>query len=133
MSVDNLLFLNEDKLPAIAEWQAALDAAGTGMTLEDVGDLRKHTGYFPLIWNGKSSGFEWYFSTTVEMFPDGPPDWIGGRDSAIDLVTFGDMQEFFCALTAGGILGRLCDAVVWEGVSPEAWLREAEEAKSYLK
>lgn len=132
MSIDNILFLKGDQLPTLKEWQAALDAAEADIVLDEISDLREHSGYFPLTFKGEPSGFEWYFTTVEEMFPDGPPDWLGGRDHAVDLVTFGDMREFYCAMTAGAILGKISDAVVWEGISPDAWLRDAEEAKQYL-
>ena len=138
MSIDNLLFLYSNRLPSLKEWQVALDAENIEIIIEDVGDLREYSGYLPVIYKGEPSGFEWYFMTAEEMFPDETPDWLGGRTHAVDLRTFSDMREFYCAMVAGALLGRLANAVAWDdaaqnAVSPETWLQEAEQAKSHRK
>ena len=61
MSIDSFFFVRDEKLPTISQWQAALDGAGVGIVLEDVGDLRKHTGYLPATFRGRPSGFEWFY------------------------------------------------------------------------
>ncbi len=132
MSISSLLFLNDEQLPSREEWQAALVEGEAGIVLDDIDDLRSHMGFFPVHLDGEISGFEWYYSPIEEMFPDGPPEWIGDRTHAIEFVTFGDMRELYCALKAGGILGTLADAVVEDGLPPEAWLNEAEEAKKHI-
>ena len=133
MSVENLLFFNGDKLPTVSEWQAALNAAGVDIRLDDVGDLRSHTGYLLAAFEGHESGFEWYFTANDEIFPDGVPEWVGGRSHSANFRTFSDFRELVCAMTAGSVLGQLTDGVGWEGVSPESWLREAMEARDLIK
>jgi hypothetical protein len=60
MSVDSFFFVRDKKLPTVMQWQDALDHAGVGIALEDVGDLRKHTGYIPATHHGQATGFEWF-------------------------------------------------------------------------
>ena len=46
-------------VPTREAWQQALDAAGMPAQLGEVGDLAQHTGFWPVTWQGRPSGFEW--------------------------------------------------------------------------
>jgi hypothetical protein len=98
-------------LPTVAQWQAALDAAGVGIVLEDVGDLRKHTGYLPATHRGKSSGFEWYYGTVAENFGGDASDGLAGRGHVINCVTHSDLGELVCGLIACSVLSQIADGL----------------------
>ena len=83
MSVDSFFFVRDERLPTIPQWQIGLDRAGVGIVLEDVGDLREHTGYLPATYGGQPSGFEWFYGPLGENFAGHVPDGLGGREHVI--------------------------------------------------
>ena len=111
MSVECYYFLRDEKLPSVLQWQAALDQAGIDIQLDDVGDLRKHTGYLPAIFRGQPSGFEWFFGPLEENYGGAAPDGIGDRDHVINCVTHSDIRELVCGLIACAVLSGLADGV----------------------
>jgi hypothetical protein len=113
MSVDYFIFVQESCLPTIVEWQRALDDAETGIVLDDVGDLRSHTGYLPARYHGDRSGFEFFFGTAKDVFGSEPQE-VGSRSHAIDFVTHSDMQELMCGMIAGAVLAKVADGLVFD-------------------
>lgn len=111
MSVDSFFFLRDEKLPTIAQWQAALDKAGVGIVLEDIGDLRKHTGYLPASYGGQRSGFEWFYGPLAENFGGDAPDGLKGRQHVINCVTHSDMTELVCGLVACSVLCQVAEGL----------------------
>lgn len=138
MSVNTFFFVRDPKLPTVPQWQAALDQAGTGIVLGDVGDLRKHTGYFPATHRGHQSGFEWNYGPLAEYFGGDPPDGLDGREHVINCVTHSDMRELACALAACAVLSQLADGMFYDEESggllePVAAMAEAVSAERYIK
>jgi hypothetical protein len=126
------------KLPTIAQWQAALDRAGVGSVLEDVGDLRKHTGYLPATHRGHPSGFEWFYGPLAENFGGEPPDGLAGREHVVDCVTHSDMRELVCGLVACSVLSQLADGVFLDEdsggvISADGALEMAFGLESHIK
>jgi hypothetical protein len=111
MSVESFFFVRDEKLPTISEWQTALNKAGVEIVLEDVGDLRKHTGYLPATHRGRRSGFEWFYGPLADNFGGDPPDGLGGRAHVVNCVTHSDMGELICGLVACSVLSQLADGV----------------------
>jgi hypothetical protein len=112
MSVDSFFFVRDAKLPTIPQWQSALDHAGVGIVLENVGDLRKHTGYLPATHRSHPSGFEWFYGPLAENFGGDPPAGLEGREHVINCVTHSDMRELVCGLVACSVLTQLADGVL---------------------
>jgi hypothetical protein len=138
MSVDTFFFVRDAKLPTVPEWQTALDQAGTEIMLEDVGDLRAHTGYLPATHRGHQSGFEWYYGPLAENFGGDPPDGLDGREHVINCVTHSDMRELACALAACSVLAQLADGKFFDEESgcladPATAMVEAASAERYIK
>ena len=119
MSVDSFFFIRDENLPTIAKWQQALDSASTGIVLEDVGDLRSHTGYLPATHRGHESGFEWFYGPVLETFGDSPSA-LGDRGHAINCVTHSDMRELVCGIISCSILVQLADGLFFDEESEEA-------------
>jgi hypothetical protein len=113
MSVDSFVFLRDERLPSVHEWQRALDQTGTGIVIDPTDDLRSHTGYLPARYHGHKTGFEWYYGPAEEISGQ-LPEAIGDRTHAVDFVTHSDMQELICALVAGAILAKLADGLVFD-------------------
>ena len=132
MSVPSFFFLRDEKLPTLGEWQVALDGANVDIILDDVGDLRKHTGYLPAQFRGQSCGFEWFYGPLAENYGCGPPDGLGGRDHVINCVTHSDMGELVCGLIACSVLSQVADGFSWTKnpraslvrIKPFRWLLE---------
>jgi hypothetical protein len=124
MSVDHLVFLRDERLPTCQQWQAALDDAKTGIVLEQIDDMRMHTGYWPAKYKGHDSGFEWYYGTIAEQFDDSPPDGAEEFTHAVNFVTHSDLGELACAMISGAILaqignGRVLDEESGAAVEPD--------------
>lgn len=111
MSVDSFFFVRDAKLPTISQWQATLDGAGVSIVLEDVGDLRKHSGYLPAIFRGQQSGFEWFYGPIAENFGGDEPTGLSGREHVVNCVTHSDMTELLCGLIACSVLSQIADGV----------------------
>jgi hypothetical protein len=114
MSVDGFVFLSDEKLPTVQQWQAALDRANTGITLDVIDDLRGHTGFFPVDHRGHESGFEWYYGPLADSFGATPPEGLDGRGHVINFVTHSDMRELVCAMIAGAVLADIADGLVFD-------------------
>jgi len=110
MSIDTIVILRDDRLPTRDQWQQALEAAGMGIVLDGVDDLRRHSGFLPARFRGTDSGFEWFYGRIGDILGD-KPDAAGDRDHAIDFVTHSDLNELICALLAAGVLARLADGL----------------------
>jgi hypothetical protein len=113
MSVDSFVFLQDARLPTVAEWQHALDTLDTHITLGQVDDLRSHVGYLPACYRGHNTSFEWFFGPVTEIYGQ-VPEAIGERSHAIDFVTHSDMQELICGMIAGAVLAQLADGLVFD-------------------
>ena len=138
MSVDTFFFVRDAKLPSVSDWQTALDQAGTEIVLDDVGDLRTHTGYLPATHRGHQSGFEWYYGHLAENFGCDPPDGLDWREHVIKCVKHRDMRELACALAACSVLAQLADGKFYDEKSggladPAAAMEEAVAAEQYIK
>jgi hypothetical protein len=111
MSVESFFFVCDDKLPTIPQWQAALDRAGVGIVLENVGDLRKDMGYLPATYRGRQSGFEWFYGPLAENYSGDVPDGLGAREHVINCVTHSDIGELVCGLVACSVLCQVADGL----------------------
>lgn len=138
MSVESFFFVRDAKLPTIPLWQAALDRAGVGIVLENVGDLRTHSGYLPATHRGHESGFEWFYGSLAENFGGDLLDGLDGREHVINCVTHSDMRELVCGLVACSVLSQLADGVFLDEESggllkPAAALAQALSYESQIK
>ena len=137
MSVDSFFFVRDARLPTISQWQAALDRAGVGIVLENVGEPQ-HSGYLPATHRGHPSGFEWSYGPVAENFGGDPPDGLDGRDHVIDCVTHGDLRELVCGLVACSVLSQLADGVFLDEdagslQAPSAALSQALSLEQQIK
>jgi len=119
MSVDHVVFVRDDRLPTLEQWQAALARADSGIVLEKIDDLRAHTGYLPASHRGHDSGFEWYYGTIDEWFDGDPPEGLGDRQHVATFVTHSDMREFVCGMVAGAVLAQVSIGMVYDEDSDE--------------
>lgn len=86
-------------VPTREAWQQALDAAGMPAQLGEVGDLAQHTGFWPVTWQGRPSGFEWQW---------GPADaTLGGPAGGSTALLVAQGENAPSALAAAATLSRL--------------------------
>ncbi len=103
MSVETIVVLRDERLPTRDGWQRVIDEAGIELQLDEIPDLRMHSGYLPARLNGSDSGFEWFYGKTCEVIGDGI-EIPSGYGHAAAFVTHSDMGELICALLAAGCL-----------------------------
>jgi hypothetical protein len=138
MSVESFFFVRDAKLPSVPQWQAALDRAGVGIVLEDVGDLRALTGYLPATHRGHPSGFEWFYGPLAENFGGDRPEGLDGREYVINCVTHSDMRELVRGLVACSVLSQMADGVFLDEESggllgPDDALAQALSLERHIK
>jgi hypothetical protein len=108
-------------VPSLPAWQAALDAAGLPAQLSDVGDAQAHRGFWPVVWQGRPSGFEWQLGPADETL-GGP---AGG--STAYLVAQGDNAP--AAIAAAAALARLMEGQLEDPQAGET--HEPDEAVAW--
>src|SRR2546425_10775574 len=60
------IFLRNERVPTLSDWNAAITAEGFDLVLEPF-DLRTDDGYRPAMLKGQESGFEWYLSPVAKL------------------------------------------------------------------
>ena len=66
VSVKLCVYLRDDQLPTRDAWQAAINAAGMKLTLDEF-DARSFDGFLSCLLDGVQCGFEYYFSPLEEQ------------------------------------------------------------------
>lgn len=78
------VFLDSDRIPALAALQAAIKALGFKLTLDDAYAPLTFSGYLPCTLDGEDAGVTIKFADSQE---------IGDKDTAITLQYGGDLRE----------------------------------------
>ena len=113
MSVETIVVLRDERLPTRDGWQRGIDEAGIELQLDEIPDLRMHSGYLPARLNDSDSGFEWFYGKTSETIGDGIETPSGYGHAAV-FVTHSDMGELICALLAAGCLAIASGGLFYE-------------------
>ncbi len=95
MSISQYVIFEGAKLPTITQWEEVANEFGFKVEIEDV-QLHEHSGYLPVQFMGKKSGFEFYLHNSSEF--DQFEFDQSRYGSVIEFVTFSDMVETQCAL-----------------------------------
>lgn len=105
MSMELHVFLSKRTLPDVRRWQAAIDAHGFDVKLDSDVNVGTHSGFWPAVFRGRSSGFEFDVtpaSDVVEAYPD--ISGLSGLDIVGNFRWGGDLNEMACALAAAAAL-----------------------------
>jgi hypothetical protein len=115
MSLEMSVFLQKQRVPTTASWQAAVDSLGLPLRLSPDLDPIHDTGFSPSEMKGLKSGFEIYSEPADAHLQDQLElaKVVGNRDWCISFRWGGDMNECACVLAASAGLVRLCDAVAY--------------------
>jgi hypothetical protein len=109
-------FLSRSNVPGRKDLQAALDALGFKITLDDTYVPLKSSGYLPCTLDGEDSGFTIKFADIAESgeLPEPVRAEIGERDVEISFRWSGDQRELACAMAVGAVLSKSFSAVIYD-------------------
>ena len=112
MSLTQMAFLDRSRVPRQAELQAAIDALGFDLTVDDYYVPFEAAGFLPCKLDGADSGFEIDFDEAASFVADLPElaPVVGSRDCAITFTWGGDMAECACVLIVSAALAGSFDA-----------------------
>jgi len=116
VSTELHVLLAADRVPDVARWQAAIDAAGFDVKLDTSLVVEKDTGFLPVKIKGRESGFEFDLSAAsdvLETYPELETKVIG-RDRSANFGWGGDIAEMACALVASAVLATLTDGMLFD-------------------
>jgi len=137
MSMQQTAFLQRAAMPPRPVLQAAIDALGFDLKIDDSYVPFESSGFLPCVLRGKPSGFEIYFGTAAEnlaLFPH-LATVVGSRDATIVFRWGGDLTELACVFIVSAALAKSFDAIVH--YQEDDILHETdqlvEEARSILK
>jgi len=129
--------LSDRRLATTEEWQRAIDAEGFSLRLDPEVVLEEASGFFPVQFGDKLTGFECYHDDAAELIAE-YPDFDFGRQwtCALGLRMRGDMSEVCAAFMAATAYARATGGIVWDGesgdvLSPDSAVevtRELEQA-----
>ena len=119
MSVKVDIFLHEGALPTRDRWQQAIDRRGIKLTLNEF-DTRTHTGYLPVIYEGRPTGFEYEFGSAKEWGDDLRE--IGDRARYVRLTLHGETDELDAAMQAAAVLTESFDGLFFNEESGNEWV-----------
>ncbi len=67
MSMDLYVFVDHSSPLTVLEWQQAADASHFALRLDKTIDLKTFGGFFPVVLNGKKTGFYFYNADVGEL------------------------------------------------------------------
>jgi hypothetical protein len=116
MSLEQHAFIAREKVPSVAEWQAAISELGFDLQLYPELKPFEHSGGAPCKLGSLESGFEIYYDRAEELFDTYPHarEPAAHRDYAISLRYFGDTVEFACVCIALAALAKSFDVVLYD-------------------
>lgn len=132
MSMELWVF-SDKQLSTIAEWQAAIDAQGYPLKLDDSRPLETFKGFLPAHLRGDSTGFECYHDDVGKLI-SGNSDINFGRSWRYVLAfrwVGSKVNEQRAAWMAGTAYAHATDGVVFD--DQEGKLRNATQARDVVR
>src|SRR5262245_61339549 len=107
------IFIAARGLPTVVEWQQAIDGLGFDVKLDPSVDPAKHSGYWPAVFEGRETGFEFYLDPSKEVLRDYPhiKSKVGGSKHCASFVLHSDMLELCAASASAAALTSLTNGV----------------------
>lgn len=133
MSMELHVLLKDDKLPTAEQWQRGLREAGFDLALDSSLSVRENSGFIPVVYEGKDTGFEFHVypaSDTTDTYPEAKaqaPD----LDLSANFRWGGDFVEMSAAIVASAILTKLTDGVCFD--PQEGTFANGDEAVALAK
>jgi hypothetical protein len=114
MAAELHVLLGKDRLPDVQKWQNSINKLSFDAQLASSLVVTTHSGFLPVKFKGKDSGFEfslWPVSVIVSTYPEKAAQFAG-TDWSANFRWGGDVNEMACALVAAAALTEL-SAGVW--------------------
>jgi hypothetical protein len=114
MAMEQTAYLQHEAVPQRPALQAAIDALGFDLKIDDSYAPFKSSGFLPCMVQGKLSGFEIYFDKAADQLAIYPhvASAVGSRDAAIGFRWGGRFEELACVLMVSAALAKSFGAVV---------------------
>ena len=88
MSMDLYVFVDHSSTLTVFEWQQAIDASQFPLRLDKNIDLRKWSGFFPVVLKNKKTGF-YFLNADIEQLANDIPEVKRQRSTAAYDFSFG--------------------------------------------
>lgn len=113
MSVDIFVFLALNRAPDFDAWQKAMRANRPEMHFVAPVDLAKHSGFLPLVVDGKTTGFFFFRNDAKELVSMVAAAGVSGG-VAYQLSFSGDAHECIAAMRSAEVLVKNFGGVAFE-------------------
>ncbi|MCX6898147.1 MAG: hypothetical protein NT105_05535 [Verrucomicrobia bacterium] len=133
MSFDLTVHFPTERMPSPQQWQAAIADRAFPLKIDTDLDIVTSNGSLPCEYQGKSGGFECYYSVlgADELRDIGIPE---SAPCEIMFSTHSPREEFLSAVIAAAVLAEMTGGVLmdpqegrtYEGAGAIAWARELE-------
>jgi hypothetical protein len=129
MSMDLYVFVHHSSTLTVLEWQQAIDASQFPLRLDKNIDLRKWSGFFPVVLKNKKTGF-YFLNTDIEQLANDIPEVKRQRSTAAYDFNFGG--HFLEAASAYYVAAALVVSFNGRAFDPQSgkWLDSNELQKA---
>jgi hypothetical protein len=116
MSVDIFVFLALNRAPDFDDWQKAMRASSPEMHFVAPVDLAKHSGFLPLVVDGKTTGFFFFRNDAKELVSDYPMVAASGVSGGVayQLSFGGDAHECIAVMRSAEVLVKNFGGVAFD-------------------
>jgi len=114
VSVDLFVFLQQDALPTVQQWQNQLDSIALDLVLDRSITVADHSGYLPATLEGSQSGFEFYTGAVPDLFEAELPAEASKCDLVANFVTHSDLVELKSAMIAAVALASAANGFIFD-------------------
>jgi hypothetical protein len=128
MSIELHIFLADSPALTVEAWQGAVEAAAFPVVLDGEIDLASHSGFLPVRYDGKQTGFEFYVDPASDILVAYPhvAAQVGPRTKCATFRWGGDLLEMCAALSAAASLAKLTKGLYF--YPDDDLIYEADEA-----
>jgi hypothetical protein len=115
MSVELHIFLRDETVPNREGWVQAIDSLGFPVALDPMLDVRTHTGFLPVTYSDKKTGFEFQLEPAVDILSTYPgiAAQVGDRDKCASFRWGGDLDELAAAISCAAALTLVADGIYY--------------------
>jgi hypothetical protein len=97
----------------VVEWQQAIDGLGFDVRLDSSVDPATHGGFWPAVFDGRETGFEFYINPSKEVLRGYPhiKSRAAGSEQCASFVLHSDMLELCAASASAAALTSLTNGI----------------------
>ena len=115
MSIELHIFMHDSRVPTRDSWQQAIEELGFPTVLDKTLDVQQHSGFSPVVYAGRSTGFEFALEPAVDVLSSYShiADRVGDREKCATFRWGGDLTEMAAVLSAAAALTKLTDGIYY--------------------